>query len=196
MQEAVPTGEGTMYAILGLEDQEVDQICARVRNDGVIVEAAAYNCPGQVVVAGEVDAVKRAGQLAKEQSARVIPLKVSAPFHCSMLKPAADRLLEHLNKIQFRDPKIPYFANVDANMVTSASDIVPKLTDQVCKPVRWTQSLRNMFMTRTQRFIEAGPGKVCVGHLRKVERRKTDRAAVFAFTDKEPELKEVLSLFG
>jgi [acyl-carrier-protein] S-malonyltransferase len=196
MQAAVPAGQGTMSAILGLEDDEVDAICAQVRRDGEVVEAAAYNCPGQVVVAGAVAAVKRAGELAKEKDARVIPLKVSAPFHCSMLQPAADQLLEHLNKIKFRHPKIPYFANVDANVVTEAGDVVQRLTDQVCKPVRWTQSLRNIFMTRTQRFIEAGPGKVCVGHLKKVERRKDDRAAVFAITDKEPELKEVLSLFG
>jgi [acyl-carrier-protein] S-malonyltransferase len=202
MQQAVPMGVGTMAAILGLEDQLVENLCARVRqNDGAkpntsIVEPAGYNCPGQVVVAGEVAAVERLMELAKSEGGKCIPLKVSAPFHCSMLKPAAEKMAEEFKKVKFSAPKIPYFANVDAMMVGNAAEIAHKLTEQIVKPVCWSQTLTNMLLMNVQRFIEVGPGKVCIGHLKKVERRKSPRAAAFAVTDKEADLKNVLEVFA
>lgn len=197
MQEAVPAGKGTMAAILGLEDSLVAALCERARGEGVTVEPAGYNCPGQVVVAGEIAGVEKVMALAKTEGAKAIPLKVSAPFHCSMLKNAGERLAAELAKLKLRTPKIPYIANVDAQPVGNAADIAGKLTDQVCKPVMWNQTLMSMLLMRVQKFIEVGPGKVCVGHLKKVERRQTPgRAAAFAVTDKEADLKGVLEMFG
>src|SRR6185436_12232890 len=142
----------------------------------------AYNCPGQIVVSGNVEAVKRLCELATQAKARCVPLNVSAPFHCSLLQPAADKLAKILDGVEVQDPKIPYIANVDAKLITSKQDVRNRLVAQVCKPVLWEQSLMNMFFLQTQRFIEVGPGRVCVGHLKKVERRKGDRASVFAIT--------------
>ncbi len=196
MQEAVPPGQGTMAAILGLKDAEVEALCQRVCDQGNRVEPAGYNCPGQVVVAGEVAAIEELVSLAKAAGARARQLKVSAPFHCSLLAPAAEKLAKQLARIAISKPKIPYFANVDAKLVTDPTEIVSKLTEQVCNPIRWSQTLMNMFLAGVQRFVEVGPGKVLIGHLKKVERRRGERAAVFAVTDREADLKNVLATFA
>ena len=196
MQDAVPEGQGTMAAIIGLDSSVVDTLCERARQEGQKVEPAGYNCPQQIVVSGENSGVARVMELAKEKSAKAIPLKVSAPFHCSLLQSAADKLAKELAKVEFRDPKIPYISNTDAALVSTKDSIASRLVEQVCAPVRWQQSLFNMLIMRTQKYIEVGPGKVLVGHLRKVERRKSERAAVFAITDKEADLQNILDQYG
>jgi [acyl-carrier-protein] S-malonyltransferase len=196
MQQAVPAGAGTMAAVLGLEDQAVERLCEQVNQSGGLVEPAGYNCPGQLVVAGRVESVAALIDLAKAAGGKCTLLKVSAPFHCSMLRPAAVQLAAELCKIDWRPPRIPYIANVDAKLTAAAAEIQDKLAEQVCNPVRWSATLRQMLMMRVERFVEVGPGRVCVGHLKKVERRRGDRAATFAITDKEADLKEVLDWLG
>lgn len=195
MQEAVPAGVGTMAAILGLEDKVVEGFCAEVTKTGKVVEPAAYNCPGQVVIAGMVSGVEQVMLLAKEKNGKAIPLKVSAPFHCSMLQPAAEKLAEALRKTKVIPLKIPYLANVDAVLQKDTTGIIQKLIDQVVKPVRFSESLLNILRLRVQRFVEVGPGKVCIGQLKKVDRRRGDRAARFATTDNIDDLQAVLQGF-
>ncbi len=170
MQEAVPLGEGAMAAILGLEREKVEEVCREASSVG-IVEPANYNCPGQLVIAGQVKAVEQAVVLAKPAGAkRAVLLPVSAPFHCSMMKPAGDRLSEVLDRINVRDAKIPVVANASANYVSVATEIRPSLVRQVSSPVRFEDSIRLMIEDGVTRFLEIGPGKTLAGFVKKVSR--------------------------
>lgn len=168
MQTAVPLGEGTMAAILGLDHNIVKEICVKASAKGV-VEAANINSPGQIVISGKVAGVAEAERLCKEAGAkRVIELQVSAPFHSSLMKPAADKLAEELNKFAFSDPSIPVVSNVTADYVTSAVSIKELLVKQMTSPVQWEGSIVKMSNDGFDTFIEIGPGKVLTGLIKKI----------------------------
>jgi [acyl-carrier-protein] S-malonyltransferase len=168
MQQAVPAGEGAMAAILGLEGTAVERICAESAGDEV-VSPANWNARGQVVIAGHAAAVGRAVQAAREAGAkRAVPLAVSAPFHCALMRPAADELRPVLESIRFADPEIPVFTNVDAAPVTEAPAARQALLRQVDHPVRWHESALSMVAAGFDTFVEVGPGRVLSGLMRRV----------------------------
>ena len=170
MQQAVPLGEGTMAAIIGLEASRIEE-CCRLASDAGIVEIANYNCPGQIVVSGHVAAVERVCQLAKDMGAkRTVPLSVSAPFHSSLLKPAGLALERELKRIKISNPVIPVISNVEAKPVQDPQHIEKLLTDQVSHSVRWEESIRYMAEQGFDTFIEVGPGKVLNGFLKKISK--------------------------
>ncbi len=169
MQEAVPEGEGAMAAILGLEREEVERICGEASRSGQLVCPANMNGPGQVVVAGHAGAVERATALARKAGARrVVPLPVSAPFHCPLMEPAARRLAEVLAAIPFRDPRIPVYTTVDGSAVRDASTARAMLLRQVTAPVEWERVVRTMVAEGVARMVEVGPGRVLCGLVRRI----------------------------
>jgi len=173
MQEAVPVGEGAMAAILGLDEESVSRACvdAMVERGGRVVSPANLNAPGQIVIAGHADAVARAGERCKELGAkRVIPLAVSAPFHCALMKPAEDRLTPELRSIAASDPKIPVVANLDALPKRDAISAIGALIRQVSSPVKWEQVVRRLIADGAQTFVELGPGSVLAGLIKKIDR--------------------------
>jgi len=168
MQTAVPLGEGTMAAILGLDRNIVKDICAKASAKGV-VEAANINSPGQIVISGKVAGVAEAGKLCKEAGAkRVIELQVSAPFHSSLMKPAADNLAIELGKIAIKDAQVPVVSNVTADYVISAVTIKELLIKQMTSPVQWEDSIIKLSNDGFDTFIEIGPGKVLTGLIKKI----------------------------
>jgi [acyl-carrier-protein] S-malonyltransferase len=170
MQEAVPVGVGAMAALLGLDIPAAQSVCERAAQ-GQVVAPANLNSPGQVVIAGHREAVERAMVAAKEAGAkRAILLPVSAPFHCSLLKPAEDRLAADLDQCTFTDLRIPLFTNVDAEAITSADSARSALKRQVSRPVRWQQSVEGMLAQGVGTFVEVGPGKVLSGLVRAVDK--------------------------
>jgi [acyl-carrier-protein] S-malonyltransferase len=167
MQEAVPEGQGGMAAILGLPAETVERLCREAAGVGV-VEPANYNCPGQLVVSGQVEAVRRCVELATVAGARrAVMLEVSAPFHCSMMAVAARRLAAELDRVTFRSPRIPVVANATADVVITPAGIRAALERQVCSPVRWEQSLRRMEAERCRLFVEVGAGTVLSGFVKR-----------------------------
>jgi [acyl-carrier-protein] S-malonyltransferase len=173
MQEAVPVGEGAMAAILGLDADAVARACAEAA-EGQVVAPANLNAPGQVVIAGHTAAVGRAGERAKALGAkRVIPLAVSAPFHCALMKPAEDRLAPELRALDAADPAIPVVANVDAEPKRTASAAIDALVRQVSSPVRWDEVVRRLIENGAKTFIELGPGSVLAGLIKKIDRGAT-----------------------
>ena len=172
MQEAVPVGEGAMAAVMGLTPDEIVAICQNVEAEcGEEVQAVNFNCPGQVVIAGATKAVDKASEALKAAGAkRAIPLPVSAPFHSTLMKPAAERLKEVLDKIEFRDAKFPVFANVTAEPVVKAEEIRALLVKQAASPVKWEMSMHRMIKDGFDTFVEVGPGKVLTGFTRKIDR--------------------------
>ena len=175
MQEAVPVGEGAMAAILGLEGDSVTRACEEVaRETGRVVSPANLNAPGQVVIAGHADAVARAGERAKALGAkRVIPLAVSAPFHCALMKPAEERLAPELRALSASDPAIPVVANVDAEPKRDAASAIDALIRQVSSPVRWEDVVKRLVSEGVTTFVELGPGTVLAGLIRKIDRGVT-----------------------
>lgn len=170
MQEAVPVGVGTMAAIVGLEDDVVIQCCNEAKTEG-IVEPANFNCPGQIVIAGEVKAIEKACELCKEKGAkRAMVLAVSAPFHCSMLKPAGEKLAAELDKITVNDIKIPVVANVNAKIVNDKNEVKDLLIKQVSSSVLWQDSVKTMIEYGVDTFVEIGPGKVLSGFIKKIDK--------------------------
>lgn len=170
MQDTVPKGVGTMAAILGLDDEIVIECCRQASNEG-IVEPANFNCPGQVVIAGEVKAVEKAAELAKEKGAkRAMILPVSAPFHCSMLRPAGDKLAVELEKIILKDMQIPVIANVCAEYISDKSMVKEYLIKQVSSPVLFRASIEKMIADGVDTFVEIGPGKVLCGFIKKINK--------------------------
>jgi [acyl-carrier-protein] S-malonyltransferase len=168
MQDAVPEGQGAMAAILGLDPDAVRRICLE-SEDGDVVAAANFNGGGQVVIAGAAAAVRRAGERAVQAGARkAIPLLVSAPFHCALMEPARIRLAPVLEGIEFRDPAIPVFTNVDAAPVKSGPSARDALLRQVCSPVRWEDLVRRMAESGVDTFVEVGPGRVLAGLVRRI----------------------------
>ena len=170
MQEAVPVGEGAMAAVLGLPAERVAQACAEAA-DGEVVSAANLNAPGQVAIAGHRAAVERAGLRAKALGARrVMPLPVSAPFHCALMKPAEERLAPELRALVVADPEAPVVANVDAEPKRTGRASVEALIRQVVAPVRWEDVVRRLIADGVTTFVEAGPGGVLSGLVRKIDR--------------------------
>ncbi|QIA26909.1 ACP S-malonyltransferase [Thermaerobacter sp. PB12/4term] len=172
MQEAVPPGEGAMAALLGLEAGTVEDICRQVMDAGAgVVEPANYNCPGQIVVAGQRAAVEAALERARAAGARrAVLLPVSAPFHCRLMEPAARRLAGVLAEVPFRPARIPVVANVTAEPVTDPERIRELLVQQVYHPVRWEQSVRRMQREGITRLVEMGPGKTLTGFARRIDK--------------------------
>jgi [acyl-carrier-protein] S-malonyltransferase len=176
MQEAVPVGVGAMAAILGLDGDAVARACAEVaaEHPGRVVTPANLNAPGQVVIAGHADAVQLAGDRAKAQGARrVIPIAVSAPFHCGLMKPAEDRLAPHLRALTSATPRLPVVANVDAEPKRDAPSAIDALIRQVSSPVRWEESVRRLIAEGVTTFVELGPGKVLSGLIKQIDRTVT-----------------------
>jgi len=170
MQEAVPVGEGAMAAILGLDAESVARACAEGA-DGEVVSPANLNGAGQVVIAGAREAVKRAGDRAKTLGAkRVIPLTVSAPFHCALMKPAEERLAPDLRALAAADPRVPIVANVDADIKRDARSAIEALVQQVSAPVRWEAVVRRLASEGVTTYVEVGPGAVLTGLVRKIHR--------------------------
>lgn len=167
MQEAVPEG-GAMAAVIGMDS---DQILAVCENTEGIVSVANYNCPGQIVITGEAEAVEKAGQALKEQGARrVLPLNVSGPFHSAMLKGAGEKLAKELEQVEVRELKSPYVANVTGGYVTDASQVKELLAVQVSSSVKWQQSVEAMIAQGVDTFVEIGPGRTLTGFLKKIDR--------------------------
>ncbi|HEX3645959.1 MAG TPA: ACP S-malonyltransferase [Vicinamibacterales bacterium] len=168
MQEAVPAGEGAMAAILGLDAEQVAQACAEAA-EGEVVSPANMNGGGQVVIAGARDAVARAGERARALGARrVIPLPVSAPFHCALMKPAGDRLAPELRAIEARTPRVPIVANVDAELKGDAGAAIEALVQQVSSPVRWEAVVRRLASEGVTTYVEVGPGTALSGMVRRI----------------------------
>ena len=177
MQEAVPVGTGAMAAILGLDVNTVVQACAEA-SQGDIVSPANMNGAGQVVIAGTKAAVDRAGARAKELGAkRVVPLAVSAPFHCALMKPAENRLAPELRALPARDPRVPVVANVDAAPKRDGAAAIEALVQQVSSAVRWEESVHRLASGGVTTYVEVGPGSVLSGLIRKIQREA--RVATF-----------------
>ena len=173
MQDAVPVGTGAMAAILGADEALVAQACAEAAG-GEVVSPANLNSPGQIVIAGATAAVARAGERAKALGAkRVIPLTVSAPFHCALMQPAELRLAPELRALTTRDPRVPVVANVDAEPRYEAAASIEALIRQVSAPVRWEDSVRRLASDGVTAYVEVGPGTVLSGLIRKVAREAT-----------------------
>jgi [acyl-carrier-protein] S-malonyltransferase len=172
MQEAVPVGVGAMAAILGVDIDTVKQACEEAsENNQELCSPANINSPSQVVIAGHDKAVDRAIELVKAKGAkRAIKLKVSAPFHCDLMKPAQERLSHDLNGCEFRDLMIPLVTNVDASIITTGSEAREALKRQVVAPVRWKESIDLLIEKGIQTFVEVGPGKVLSGLIRQINR--------------------------
>ncbi len=173
MQEAVPVGAGAMAAILGLDADKVAQACAEAAR-GEVVSPANMNAPGQVVIAGARDAVARAGEGARALGARrVVPLPVSAPFHCALMKPAAERLAPELRALGANNPRVPVIANVDAEPKRDAAAAIEALVRQVSMPVRWEDTVRRLAAEGVRAYVELGPGTVLSGLVKKIHREAT-----------------------
>ena len=168
MQEAVPVGHGAMAAILGLDEAGVNQACQEAAQ-GDVVSAANLNGPGQIVIAGSAAAVARASERAKALGAkRAIPLPVSAPFHCALMKPAEERLAPELRAAASHDPRVPVIANVDAEPKRTAAASIEALIKQVSSPVRWENVIQRLASEGVTRYVEVGPGKVLSGLVKKI----------------------------
>ncbi len=190
MQEAVPPGQGTMAAIIGLSIEEVQTICQESSHEEV-VEPANYNCPGQIVIAGHVGAVERAMQLAREKGAkRAVPLNVSGPFHSTLLHSASEKLAELLEQVLISRPWVPVVSNCQAEFTDDSREIKENLVKQVSSAVLWQQSIEKLLAIGVTTFIEIGPGKVLTGLIKKIDKE----VEVFNIEDGESLSRTVLSL--
>ena len=171
MQKACEVNPGTMAAIIGLPDEKVEEICASVSSEDNIVVAANYNCPGQLVISGNVDAVNSACERLKEAGAkRALPLKVGGAFHSPLMQPAKDELQAAIEATICNTPKCPVYQNVDAKAHTDASEIKNNLIAQLTSPVRWTSSVQAMVSAGADDFTECGPGKALQGMIGRIDR--------------------------
>ncbi len=170
MQTAVPEGIGAMAAVIGLDDQTIIDSCAKAE-EGEVVSAVNFNSPGQVVIAGNKAAVERAGVICKEAGAkRVLPLPVSVPSHCALMKSAAEALEKELNNITFKLPDIPVINNVDVAIVSSEEEIKSALVRQLYSPVRWTETIESLASNGCEQVLEVGPGKVLQGLIKRINK--------------------------
>ena len=175
MQKACEAQESTMAAVLGLDDVVVEETCASV--DGVVV-AANYNCPGQLVISGEISAIDKACELLTEKGARrALKLPVGGAFHSPLMEPAREELAAAINNTTFSEPTCPVYQNVVAKAVTNSDEIKENLIAQLTAPVRWTQCIQAMIADGGTEFIEVGPGKVLQGLMRKIDRSVTASGA-------------------
>ncbi len=169
MQAAVPAGQGKMAAIVGLENQQIDEICDEAE-EGQVVSAANFNSPGQTVIAGDTAAVERAIALCKEAGAkRALPLNVSVPSHCDLMRPAAKQLADELESITFAAPQIAVVQNCTAETSTDPEQIKSNLIKQLYEPVRWVDCVNTMHKSGVTRIVECGPGKVLCGLIRRIQ---------------------------
>lgn len=171
MQDAVPQGTGAMAAVIGLDDDKIEAVCARVTTDtGCVIEAVNYNAPGQLVIAGHVEAVEACLPLMKEAGAkRALTLPVSAPFHCALMEPAAERLHEKLDMIEVQIPSVPVIQNVSMKPESDVVVIREQLIKQTFSPVRWTQTVQNFEMLGIRAAAEFGPGAVLSGLAKRIQ---------------------------
>ena len=171
MQKACEANPGTMAAIIGLPDEKVEEICAEVSTDGNVVVAANYNCPGQLVISGNVDAINAACEKLKEAGAkRALPLKVGGAFHSPLMQPAKDELEAAIEKTIFNAPKCPVYQNVDAKPHTEPEVIKANLIAQLTSSVRWTASVQAMIADGADDFTECGPGKALQGMIGRIDK--------------------------
>ena len=194
MQEAVPAGEGAMFAILNLPIEQIRQACdeAVAAFPGEVCQAANINSPGQVVISGSRAATERAAELCKQKGAkRAVLLPVSAPFHCALMQPAQDRLAADLNAPSFDNPTVPVVCNVDAKLVTDAAAARDALIRQVTGSVRWVESIQRMIALGVEHFVEVGPGKALSGMLRQIDRTKPS-----SHVENEASLQEAKEALG
>ncbi|MCI6160158.1 MAG: ACP S-malonyltransferase [Prevotella sp.] len=169
MQKACEATPSTMAAIIGIADEKVEEICAGINKEGNVVVAANYNCPGQLVISGNIDAVNEACEKIKAAGAkRALPLKVGGAFHSPLMQPAKDELQAAIEKTSFAAPKCPVYQNVDGKAHTEAADIKQNLIAQLTSPVRWTQCVQNMVAAGADSFTECGPGKALQGMISRI----------------------------
>lgn len=168
MEQAVPAGEGSMAALLGLTREEVNEIC-RCACGSKVVEPANYNCPGQVVISGHTQAVAAAGKMAIAAGGKYIPLKVSGPFHSSLLQPAGEKLAAALARVDVKIPAVPVVANVTGDYVTTGEEAKDLLVRQVSSPVMWEDSMRRLLAADYNTFIEVGPGRALNGFMKRID---------------------------
>ncbi|MBM7692304.1 [acyl-carrier-protein] S-malonyltransferase [Peribacillus deserti] len=193
MEAAVPNGQGSMSAVLGMDREKLASVTESVAREGQAVQLANINCPGQIVISGTAEGVQKAGELAKEQGAkRVIPLEVSGPFHSVLMQPAADKFKDTLESIHISEANVPVISNVTANSMTSPHEIKERLIEQLYSPVLWEDSVRTMLDSGVDTFIEIGPGKVLSGLIKKIDRQ----AKVYAISDQETLEKTLEALRG
>ncbi|MCL1630896.1 ACP S-malonyltransferase [Sporolactobacillus sp. CPB3-1] len=193
MEAAVPEGQGTMAAVLGMDADQLTEICANVSQEGDPVQTANINCPGQIVISGTVAGVKKASERATEAGARrVVPLSVSGPFHSSLMKPAAEKMRAVLDTCKIQNAVIPVIANSSAQVETGIDEIREHLIEQLYSPVRWTESVERLVDLGVDTFVEVGPGKVLSGLIRKINRKLTVYQVhdVPSLTDVSEKLKE------
>ena len=170
MQKAVPVGEGAMAAIIGLEDSIIIEACQSASEIGV-VDAVNFNAPGQVVIAGSISAVNQAIEECKQAGAkRALPLPVSAPFHTSLMKPAADQLSELVNSVTFKQPSVPVVHNVHAETEENPDTIKTLMLEQIYKPVRWVDCVKTLKSSGVNTLVECGPGKVLCGLNKRIDK--------------------------
>lgn len=171
MQKACEANPGTMAAIIGVDDEKVEEICAEVSKDGKLVIPANYNCPGQLVISGDTEAINEACEKLKEAGAkRALPLKVGGAFHSPLMQPAKDELQAAIEQTTFSAPKCPVYQNVDAKPYTNAAEIKANLIAQLTSPVRWTKSVQNMIADGADDFTECGPGKALQGMIGRIDK--------------------------
>ena len=171
MQKACEANPGTMAAIIGVDDEKVEEICAEVSKDGKLVIPANYNCPGQLVISGDTEAINEACEKLKEAGAkRALPLKVGGAFHSPLMQPAKDELQAAIEQTTFSTPKCPVYQNVDAKPYTDAAEIKANLIAQLTSPVRWTKSVQNMIADGADDFTECGPGKALQGMIGRIDK--------------------------
>lgn len=183
MTEAVPKGEGAMCAVLSLEAEKIQEVCNEVSEIGRCM-IANYNAPGQIVIAGDKEAVEKAAELVKEKGAkRAVMLNVSGPFHTSLLKPAADKLNEELSKIELSNMTVPVITNLTAEIVEDKSQVVDILTKQVMNPVKWEQSVKKMIELGVDTFVEMGPGKTLSSFVKKAAKEVGADVAIYNVED-------------
>lgn len=193
MEEAVPNGEGAMAAVLGMDRDALKSVTDEVTEAGHSVQLANLNCPGQIVISGTAKGVEDAAALAKERGAkRCLPLNVSGPFHSSLMKPAADKFESELKNISISDASVPVIANVTADAVFAAEKIEKLLVTQLYSPVLWEDTIEKLIDLGVDTFIEAGPGKVLSGLVKKINRR----ANVYPVYDQDTLEKAMLELGG
>jgi len=168
MQDAVPEGKGLMAAIMGLNRDKVDEACLSVRSG--YVAPANYNCPGQIVIAGEKEAVEEALKIAKSLGAkRAVPLAVSVPSHCTLMVKASERLAEYLNSVDFSPPEIPVVNNADAMVLSGVDDVKSSLVRQLNSPLLWEDSIRTIIAGDVEAFVEVGPGTTLSGLIKRID---------------------------
>lgn len=189
MQDEVPVGQGAMAAVIAMDAERIAEICEQVEG---IVSIANYNCPGQIVISGEKDAVEKASELLKEAGAkRCIPLNVSGPFHSLMLKGAGEKLAKELENVAIKDIAIPYVTNVTGDFVADKSEVKELLAAQVSNSVRWIQCVESMIRDGVDTFVEIGPGKTLSSFVKKINKEVT-----IVNVDKYEDLEKVKEVFG